>query len=128
MIQPQTPFSVQLEITLSLQEKKTDTKRQRYKIKDASCLSCNALSQCGENFALKQKNKPRYVQLFDFQSYYNTINNHMKTPYFKSAIRERFYKIEGLFSEAKRLHGFQRAQFRGRKKMQIQAFFYSLCS
>ena len=66
------------------------------------------MSQCGANF-LKQKNKPRYVQLSDFQSYYNTINNHMKTPYFKAAIRERFYKIEGLFSEAKRLHGFQRA-------------------
>ena len=58
-----------------------------------------------------------------FNPIYNTINNHMKTPYFKAAIRERFYKIEGLFSEAKRLHGFQRAQFRGRKKMQIQAFF-----
>ena len=80
------------------------------------------MSQCGANF-LKQKNKPRYVQLSDFQSYYNTIKNHMKTPYFKAAIRERFYKIEGLFSEAKRIHGFQRAQFRGRKKMQIQAFF-----
>ena len=102
--------------------KKDRYQRQRYKIKDASCLSCNALSQCGANF-LKQKNKPRYVQLSDFQSDYNTINNHMKTPYFKAAIRERFYKIEGLFSEAKRLHGFQRAQFRGRKKMQIQAFF-----
>ena len=49
---------------------------------------------------LKTKIKrSRYVQLSDFQSYYNTINNHMKTPYFKAAIRERFYKIEGLFSE-----------------------------
>jgi len=102
--------------------KKDRYQRQRYKIKDASCLSCNVLSQCCANY-LKQKNKPRYVQLSDFQSYYDTINNHMKTPYFKAAIRERFYKIEGLFSEAKRLHGFQRAQFRGRKKMQIQAFF-----
>jgi hypothetical protein len=34
--------------------KKDRYQRQRYKIKDASCLSCNALSQCGANF-LKQK-------------------------------------------------------------------------
>ena len=34
--------------------KKDRYQRQRYKIKDASCLSCTTLSQCGANY-LKQK-------------------------------------------------------------------------
>ena len=36
---------------------------------------------------------------------------------------ERFWKIEGVIGEAKNVHKLKRAQFRSRKKVQIQAYF-----
>ena len=46
----------------------------------------------------------------------------MPTAYFKSKLDERMWKIEGLFAEAKNNHGLRRAKYRGRDKMQIQAY------
>ena len=41
---------------------------------------------------------------------------------FKQRMRERSWKIEGLFGEAKERHGLRRAKYRGSEKMQIQAY------
>ena len=78
--------------------------------------------ECTANI-LKRTGHPRIIQRSQHQDYFDRINSQVNTAYFKSAARERFYKIEGVFSEAKRLHGFRNAQFRGRKKVQIQSFF-----
>ena len=44
------------------------------------------------------------------------------TEAFKDALRERQTKVEGVFAEAKTFHGLSRARYRGRAKMQIQAY------
>ena len=44
------------------------------------------------------------------------------TQEFKDALHERMWKIEGLFAEGKNAHGLGRARYRGREKVQIQAY------
>jgi hypothetical protein len=46
----------------------------------------------------------------------------MNDPTFKQKMSERRWKIEGLFAEAKDNHGLARAKYRGRAKVQIQAY------
>ena len=45
-----------------------------------------------------------------------------KTPDFRAVRGERQWKMEGIFAEAKDNHGLSRARYRGRSKMQIQAY------
>ena len=46
----------------------------------------------------------------------------MRDPIFRQKLSERMWKIEGLFAEAKQNHGLSRARYRGRSKVQIQAY------
>ena len=46
----------------------------------------------------------------------------MQTAFFKLKLKERMWKIEGLFAEAKQLHGLRRAKYRCREKVQIQVY------
>lgn len=39
-----------------------------------------------------------------------------------SKLKERMWKIEGIFAEAKQLHGLSKARYRGIEKVQIQAY------
>lgn len=47
------------------------------------------------------------------------------TEQFRQKMGERQWKIEGLWAEAKGQHGLSRAKYRGRSKMQIQAYLTS---
>lgn len=100
--------------------KKDTYKRQRYIIRDKQCIECKL--DCKAN-VLKRPGKPRIIQRSQYQDNFDKINAQVDTPYFKHASRERFYKIEGVFSQAKRLHGLGKAHFRGRNKVQMQSFF-----
>ena len=48
-----------------------------------------------------------------------------KTDNFRIARGERQWKMEGIFAEAKDNHGLLRARYRGKAKMQIQAYLIS---
>ncbi len=45
-----------------------------------------------------------------------------KSPEFIAKLRERMWKIEGIFAEAKSRHWMRRARYRGRAMMQIQVY------
>ena len=49
----------------------------------------------------------------------------MQEEIFHKKLKERMWKIEGIFSEAKNMHGLSRAKYRGLQKMQIQAHMTS---
>ena len=49
----------------------------------------------------------------------------MQEEIFHKRLKERMWKIEGIFSEAKNMHGLSRAKYRGLQKMQIQAHMTS---
>ena len=46
----------------------------------------------------------------------------MRDPTFGEKLSERMWKSEGLFAEAKQNHNLARAKYRGRAKVQIQAY------
>jgi len=50
------------------------------------------------------------------------IRKRQTTAHFLSKLRERQWKIEGLFGKAKQNHRLRRARYRGRQQVQIQAY------
>ncbi|MFT5303419.1 MAG: hypothetical protein ACI814_004238, partial [Mariniblastus sp.] len=56
------------------------------------------------------------------QELFEELTTQMNDPTFKQKMSERMWKIEGLFAEAKDNHGLARAKYRGRAKVQIQAY------
>ena len=60
------------------------------------------------------------------QDLYDEILAHMNEAEFKHVAAERMWKSEGLFAEAKQNHGLSRAKYRGREKVQIQAYFTAI--
>ena len=50
----------------------------------------------------------------------------MKEPEFGQKLSVRMWKIEGLFAEAKQNHNLARAKYRGRPKVQIQAYLSAI--
>ena len=50
----------------------------------------------------------------------------MRDPTFRQKMSQRMWKCEGLFAEAKQNHGLSRARYRGRAKVQIQAYLSAM--
>jgi DDE family transposase len=56
------------------------------------------------------------------QDVFDEVQLQMSEPEFGKKISERMWKMEGLFAEAKQNHCLARAKYRGRPKVQIQAY------
>ena len=95
-------------------------------IRDSSkahvCNICPTQNQCS---ALHKKSGQHIIHRSWDQELFEQEINRMKEPIFHRKLRERMWKIEGIFSEAKNIHGLSRAKYRGLQKMQIQAHMTS---
>ena len=60
------------------------------------------------------------------QDLFDEVQAQMNEPDFAKKGIERMWKCEGLFAEAKQLHGLSRAKYRGRSKVQIQAYLCAI--
>ena len=60
------------------------------------------------------------------QDLFEEVQAHMREPTFGEKLSERMWKMEGLFAEAKQNHCLARAKYRGRSKVQIQAYFSAM--
>ena len=60
------------------------------------------------------------------QDLFEEIQARMRDPTFRTRRSERMWKMEGLFAEAKQNHGLSRARYRGRSKVQIQAYLSAI--
>lgn len=94
--------------------------RMIYKISDNICKNCSLETQCGIYKSQVDGNR-RIRRSFDQDFFENQIH-HMKQKAFINAQISRLWQIEGINSEAKNLHGLQRAQYRGLQKVQIHAY------
>ena len=92
---------------------------KRYRVPGKLCLTCPRRQDCVSE---KPSQKIRYIHRGEHQDEVDLIRKRQTTAYFKSKLRERQWKIEGLFGEAKQNHGLRRARYRGRQKVQIQAY------
>lgn len=94
---------------------------KRYATSAADCRECPALSTCPTE-ARKQLPFQRYIRRSMDQDLFEEVQARMRDPTFRHQMSERMWKCEGLFAEAKQNHGLARARYRGRGKVQIQAY------
>lgn len=89
-----------------------------------TCKVCPLREKClSEN----QKNNYRgkLIKISKYQSIYNEVQTQSMTKEFVTKLRERMWKMEGVFAEAKSHHGMRKARYRGRSKMQAQVYIIS---
>jgi hypothetical protein len=60
------------------------------------------------------------------QDVFDKVQVQMNEPEFRKKISERMWKMEGLWAEAKQNHSLARATYRGRPKVQIQAYLIAI--
>jgi transposase len=93
---------------------------KRYVSSSADCRACAQASTCP---ARRSGSSPkRFVLRSLDQDLFEEVQARMRDPTFRSKRCERMWKMEGLFAEAKQNHGLSRARYRGRSKVQIQAY------
>lgn len=93
---------------------------QIYRLLGGHCNNCPMRSKCftKDHKASRGKRISRNVH-WKIQA---KTRDREKTWDFKLVRGERQWKMEGIFAEAKENHGLGRARYRGRSKMQIQAY------
>ena len=98
---------------------------KRYRIIGGHCASCPLREACLNMKSMRTRN----AKHIDVHIYHEDLERAMQvegTEEFRQARGERQWKMEGLFAEAKNYHGLDRARYRSRSKMQIQAYMIAV--
>lgn len=102
---------------------KTDRSIKRYRIIGGHCRDCPLQGEC---LPPKQKHRARFIYRHPQQVEIDKVRWRQVTRTFKDRMRERGWKIEGIFGEAKTQHNLRRAHYRGSSKVQIQAYLTAI--
>ncbi len=99
--------------------------RTRYSTSPGACRDCAVASSCA---AKRRPTSPhtRFVLRRKDQDLFDEVRAQMNEPEFADRASERMWKSEGLFAEAKVNHCLARAKYRGRSKVQIQAYLSAI--
>jgi transposase len=97
---------------------------KRYVSLSSDCQACAQASTCPARTS--GSSPQRFVLRNLDQDLFEEVQARMRDPAFGEKLSERMWKIEGLFAEAKRNHGLSRARYRGRTKVQIQAYLSAI--
>lgn len=93
---------------------------KRYASLSADCKICPQASTCPAR--TRGSSAQRFVLRSLDQALFEEVLTRIRDPVFRQKMSERMWKSEGIFAEAKQNHGLSRARYRGRSKVQIQAF------
>ncbi len=98
---------------------------KRYASSAADCRDCPQQSTCPTE---SRTNAPhlRYIRRNMDQDLFEEVQARSRDPVFIQHLSERMWKSEGLFAEAKQNHNLSRAKYRGRSKVQIQAYLSAI--
>jgi len=97
---------------------------KRYVSSSADCRVCAQSSTCPAR--TRRSSPQRFVLRNLDQDLFEEVLVRMRDPTFRTKRCERMWKMEGLFAEAKQNHGLSRARYRGRSKVQIQAYLSAI--
>jgi len=97
---------------------------QTYRLKGGHCTNCANRGICFQ----KELKEPRGKKITRniYWEHQARIKEAEKTRTFQEMRGERQWKMEGIFAEAKDNHGLDRARYRGRAKVQIQAYMIAV--
>lgn len=97
---------------------------KRYVSSSDDCRDCPQTSTCPAR--TRCQSPQRFVLRNLDQDLFEEVQAKMRDPTFRRKRSERMWKSEGMFAEAKRNHCLARAKYRGRRKVQIQAYFSAI--
>jgi hypothetical protein len=98
--------------------------QKRYVSSSEDCRNCPQASTCPAR--TRGRSIQRFVLRSLDQDLFEEVQTKMRDPTFKQIRKERMWKSEGLFAEAKQNHNLSRAKYRGRPKVQIQALLSAI--
>lgn len=105
----------------TLKKKYDNQYSQTYYVpKSKECNLCPQNQACPTKIIGKSSPR-RVIYVSTHKNLFEEIILRMKSPVFKQKLRERMWKVEGLFAEAKTLCGLNKAKYRGIAKVSIQA-------
>lgn len=96
-----------------------DRNAKRYGFKDRPCTDCKKRNSCP---LLPKLKREKYLIVNAHHEITLRAAKKEETERFVKKLRERMWKAEGLFAEAKVNHCLDRAKYRGLSKVQIQAY------
>ena len=99
--------------------------RKRYASRSGQCRDCPLASTCPAKTRPTAPYTRFVLRPFD-QDVFDEVQAQMNEPKFRKRASERMWKCEGLFAEAKENHNLARARYRGRPKVQIQAYLTAI--
>lgn len=100
---------------------KMDRDSEMFVISKPVCDLCPFESTCVTD-AQRRNGRGKRVRIHHRQHLFQAVLEQEKDPVFKMKLKERMWKMEGIFAEAKSHHGLRRARYRGRAKVQIQVY------
>jgi hypothetical protein len=100
--------------------------QKRYASSSANCRDCPRTTTCPARTHKAHPHRHRFVLRSLDQDLFEEVHARMEEPDFGRKLSERMWKMEGLFAEAKQNHGLARARYRGRSKVQIQAYLSAM--
>jgi len=95
---------------------------RHYKSQKSDCEVCPLRSDC-----MSAKQKQRTITRHIWEEYKEITRQNKRTAEGKQLYRMRCSSIERSFADAKELHGYRYARFRGVKSVQEQAFMTAAC-
>ena len=98
----------------------TGARHDRYVSSAEQCRDCPQASTCSAK--TQGRSSQRFILRNLDQDLFEEVHAQMRDPTFGEKMSERMWKCEGLFAEAKQYHNLSRAKYRGRPKVQIQAY------
>jgi transposase len=98
---------------------------KRYVSSSEDCRDCPQATTCPAMRRTSTSHQ-RLVKRNVDQDLFEEVQLQMQETAFLERASERMWKIEGLFAEAKQYHCLARAKYRGRRKVQIQAYLSAI--
>lgn len=88
------------------------------------CDACPLNATCVSD-AQRRNGRGKRVRIHRRQDIYQGVLAAEKNPEFKDKLRERMWRMEGIFAEGKSQHGLRRARYRRLAKVQMQVYMIS---
>ena len=98
---------------------------KRYRMTGGHCSKCDLRVSCLNLQGMKTRGA-KHIEVNIHHPALEKTAEREKTRTFQLTRGERQWKVEGIFAEAKDNHGLGRARYRGRSKMQIQAYMIAV--
>jgi transposase len=105
-------------------EAERESYARRYGVR-GNCGGCPLITKCFEGPPKQQHPRKSLVRNIYWELQLQTKERE-KTRTFRRMVIERQWKMEGVFAEGKENHGLGRARYRGRAKVQIQAYMIAV--